>query len=120
MALEFGKQVEHHRRQRHSDDHAHKAPQSAEEQDGKQDPEAGKPSGVPQDLGAQDVSVKLLEYQDQPHKIQALPGAYEEHQHRAGNGSYEGAEKRDHVGNAHDNTDQKRKGQLKQVHQDKA
>ena len=46
---------------RHAQHHAHKAEEAAEQQDGEQHPEGGQPRGVPQDLGAQDIAVKLLE-----------------------------------------------------------
>ena len=52
-------------KQRHTYDHAHKTPQTAEQQDGEQYPETGKTGGVAQDLGADHVSVQLLQHQNE-------------------------------------------------------
>ena len=46
-------------KQRHANDHAYKAPQTAKQQNGEQYPEAGKAGGVAQDLGSDDVAVHL-------------------------------------------------------------
>ena len=60
--------------------HSGEAKQSAKEQNGKQDPERSKTGGITQDLGAEDVSVKLLERQNKQHKINALHGRYQQDQ----------------------------------------
>ena len=78
--------------QRHTHDHAHKAPQAAEQQDGEQHPEAGKAGGVAQDLGSDDVAVQLLQNQHEQHEPQRLDGALDEDEQRGGNGTDEGAE----------------------------
>lgn len=53
-----------HGKQRHAYDHAHKTPQAAKQQNGKQHPEAGESGGVAQDLGSDHIAVQLLEDKD--------------------------------------------------------
>ena len=48
----------------HAQEHPGHTPQAAAHQDGNHDPEAGNAGAVPQDAGAQDVAVELLESQD--------------------------------------------------------
>lgn len=64
--------------QRHTYDHAHKAPQAAKQQDGEQYPEAGKAGGVAQNFGSDDVAVQLLQNQHEQHEPQRLDGVLDE------------------------------------------
>ena len=100
-----GYQPVYDRKCRHADDHSHKAKKPSKEQDGKQDPETGKSRGIPQDLRSQDIAVKLLQYQDEYKKIQALHGAYHQDQEGAWNRSDKGSEKRNDIGHADNHAD---------------
>ena len=55
-------QVVKDRKQRYADDHSHKAPQGAEPQNGKHDPDGRQAHGISEDLRAQEVPVKLLQH----------------------------------------------------------
>ena len=57
--------------ERHADDHAHKAPQAAEQQDGEQHQKLERTGGVAQDLGSDDVAVHLLQHQNEQHEPRA-------------------------------------------------
>ena len=83
--------------QRHTHDHAHEAPQTAEQQDGEQYPETGKTGGVAQDLGADHVSVQLLQHQNEQDEPQRLDGVLNEDQQGGGHGTDERAEEGDHI-----------------------
>ena len=78
--------------QRHANDHAHKAPQAAKQQDGEQYPEAGKAGGVAKNLGSDDVAVQLLQNQYEQHEPQRLDGVLDENEQGGGNGTDEGTE----------------------------
>ena len=69
-------------KERHTNDHAHKAPQAAEQQDGEQHPEAGQTRGVAQDLGSDDVAVQLLQDQDEEDEPEGLDGILDQDEHR--------------------------------------
>lgn len=97
--------------QRHTHDHTHKTPQAAKQQDGEQYPEAGQTRGVAQDLGADDVAVDLLQNDDEHDEDQALLGAHQQDQERAGRSTQERPEEGDHVGDAHHHAYQRRIGQ---------
>ena len=77
-----------------------------EEKQGEEDPEGGKARGVPQDLGADDVAVHLLEDDDEDQEDQALPRVGEQQQEGAGDGPEEGPEDRDDVGDPHNDADE--------------
>ena len=109
-----------HREGGHRDDHAHEAQKPAEQQDGEQYPEAGESCGVAQNLGAQDVSIKLLQHQHEQHKVQTLHGVHHQDQKRAGDRADEGPEERDHVGHADDHADQEHVGHPQKPHAEKA
>ena len=98
--------------QRHAHDHAHKAPQAAEQQDGEQHPEAGKAGGVAQNFGSDDVAVQLLQYQHKQHEPQRLDGVLDEDEQGGGDGTDEGAEEGDDVGYTDDHRHQQRTGEL--------
>ena len=98
-------------KQGHADDHAHKAPQTAEEQDGKQHPEAGKTGGIAQDLGSDDVAVQLLQHQNKQDEPQCLDGVLDEDEQCGGDGTDEGTKEGDHVGDADDHRHQQRTGE---------
>ena len=51
--------------ERNAQHHAGKAKQAAEEDDGEQYPEGRKAGAFAQDLGSQNVAVKLLQYEDE-------------------------------------------------------
>ena len=59
---------------RHAQEHTQHAAEAAANQNGHHHPEAGDARGVAQDLGAQDVAVKLLQDDDEDHEEQALLG----------------------------------------------
>ena len=79
-------------KQRHANDHAYKAPQTAKQQNGEQYPEAGKTGGVAQNFGPDDVAVQLLQNQHEQHEPQRLDGALDEDEQRGRNGTDKGAE----------------------------
>lgn len=100
-AEEFSGQAEENRQQRHTNDHTHKAIQSAEEENGKDDPHGTQTGGLSQDSRTQDIAVKLLKHQHEQGKAQRLGGtAADEHQQNTGDGTDKGAEIRDDVGHA--------------------
>lgn len=110
------RQVVEHCEGGHTDDHPHKPEQPAEQQDGEEHPEAGDPRGIPQDLWSQNVPVKLLQQEHEPHKIQALHRAHQQNKEGAGDRPDKRPEKRDHVGHPHDHAHQHHVGQLHQAH----
>ena len=65
-------------KQRHTHDNAHKTPQTAEQQDGEEYPEARKAGGVAQNFRSDDVAVQLLQNQHEQHEPQRLDGALDE------------------------------------------
>ena len=99
-------------KQRHTHDHAHEAPQTAEQQDGEEHPEARKASGVAQDLRADDVAVQLLEHQNEEHEPEGLDGTLDEDEQRCRHGTDEGTEEGDDVGDADDDRHQQRAREL--------
>ena len=58
--------------------------------------------GVPQDLGAQNIPVKLLEHKDKDHEINTLDRTDDEDQQGAWNGTDKGAKKGDDIGHTDD------------------
>ena len=98
--------------QRHAHDHAHKAPQTAKQQDGEQHPEAGKAGGVAKDLGSDDVAVQLLQNQHEQHEPQRLDGVLDEDEQGGRDGTDEGPKEGDDVGHTDDDRDQQRAGKL--------
>lgn len=86
---------------RHPQKHAQHAAYTAPHQDSHDDPEAGQAGAVPQDLGAKDIAVKLLERKDKEDEVQALDGAVQQDEKGAGDGPQEGPEEGDHIGDAH-------------------
>ena len=98
--------------ERHTDDHAHKAPQAAEQQDGKQHPEAGKAGGVAQNLRPDDVAVHLLQDQNEQDEPERLDGVLDEDEQGGRDGTDERPEEGDDVGHTDDDRDQQRAGEL--------
>ena len=94
------------RKERNTDDHADEAPQTAEKQDGKQDPEAGKAGGVAEDLRADDVAVQLLQDQDEEDEPDGLDRVLDQNQQGGRDGTDERAEEGDNVRHANDDRDE--------------
>ena len=99
-------------KQRHTHDHAHKAPQAAKQQNGEQYPEAGKTGGIAQNLGSDDVAVQLLQNQHEQHEPQRLDGVLDEDEQGGRDSTDKGAEEGDHVGHTNDHRYQQRTGEL--------
>ena len=78
---------------RHAKEHAGNAEKAATHQDSDDDPEAGEAGFVPQDHGADNVSVQLLEHQDENKEIQGLQRRDQQNQEGAGDGPQEGPKK---------------------------
>ena len=91
-----------HGKDRDTQHHASESKQPAEQQDREQHPEAGQSRGVPQDLGAQNIPVKLLEHKDKDHEINTLDRTDDEDQQGAWNGTDKGAKKGDDIGHTDD------------------
>ena len=98
--------------ERHTDDHAHKTPQAAEQQDGEQHPEAGKAGGVAQNLRPDDVAVHLLQNQNEQDEPERLDGVLDEDEQGGRDGTDERPEEGDNVGHTDDDRDQQRTGEL--------
>lgn len=94
------------REQRHTDDHAKDAPQPAEQDDGKQHPEAGQACAVAQNLRPNDVAVQLLQRQNKNHEPERLDGAFNQNQQRGRNRADDGAKEWNHIGDAHNGGNQ--------------
>ena len=90
-----------HREGGHAQDHAGEAKQAAAGDNGDQHPDGGQAGAVAQDLGPQDVAVKLLQSDDQGKEPQGGPGVHDHQDEQTGNGADDGAEEGDHVGDAH-------------------
>lgn len=56
-------------KKRHTDNHAQYTHQTAEQSDGKNDPEAGEAGRASQDLGTKNVAVKLLQQQNEKDEV---------------------------------------------------
>ena len=108
-ANNFGDRIVQHCKQRHTDSHAGKAEHAAEQQDGKHNPEARQAGRVAQNLGAEDVAVKLLQGKDKQHKIYRLHRADDHDQDGAGDCADKWPEKGDDIGHADDDGNQQRK-----------
>lgn len=104
----------------HAQEHSGEAEESAAHHNGYQHPDGGKAGAVTQDLGPQDVAVKLLEGQHQNGKAQRRPGVHNDQNHDTGNSSDDGAKEGDHVGDADDNGDEDIIGDLKNQVEDEA
>ena len=91
--------IVNNREHRHADDHTHNTPQTAAEDNGKQNPEAGQAGAVAQDGGANDVSVQLLQCQNKEAKPEALDGSLNHDQKGGRDAADEGAEERNDICN---------------------
>ena len=98
-----------HRKQRHAHRHADKTEYTAEQQDRKHNPEARQAGRVAQNFGAEDIAVKLLQGENEQHKINRLNRADYHDQDGARNRTDERPEKRDDIGYTDDNRNQQRK-----------
>ncbi|MPN56055.1 hypothetical protein SDC9_203741 [bioreactor metagenome] len=90
----------------HAQQHADEPKQAAAYYNGHQHPNSGKPGAVPQNFGAQDIPVKLLQRDDQNEKFKRAERIHDQQDQRTGNGADQRPEERDHVGHAHDHADQ--------------
>lgn len=77
-----------------------------------------RPVEFPRIFGPRIQSVKLLQAQNQNQEYQCFDGAYDKQNQNTGNGTDKGAEVRDHVGDAYDDTDQNCIGQAENIHKD--
>ena len=89
-----------------TDDHTHHAPQGATNGDGDDDAQGADTGVVAQDLGADDVAVQLLNDKDKDQEQKCFIGVGDQHYEEGGDGSDEGAEDRDDVGDAHEGGDE--------------
>lgn len=67
---------------------------------------ADRPRAVAQDLGAEDVAVKLLKADDQGKEPQGRPRVDDHQNHQTGDGADDRSKKGDNVGDAHHDADQ--------------
>ena len=104
----------------HAEEHAGDAEKAPAHQDRHDDPETGEPRLIPQDLGADDVAVHLLQRQHEKGEVQGLQGAVQQDEEDAGDGPQEGAEEGDHIGDAHDDADKGGIGEVQQRAADEA
>lgn len=75
---------------RHAEEHTQHAAEAAADKDGDDDPEARNADGLAQNFGTEDVAVELLEGNNENDKVEALAGAHEQDQKRAGDRAEEG------------------------------
>ena len=99
-------------KERHADDHAHKAPQAAEQQDGEEHPEARKAGGVAEDLGSDDVAVHLLQDQHKEDEPERLDGILDQDEQGGRNGADEGTEEGNDIRHTDDDGDEQGTGKL--------
>ena len=90
----------------HTHEHSRESEQSTSQKDGENNPESGKPCTVAKDLRSNEIAVQLLQKKDKDNKIHTLQRICEHDQEGRWDRSYVGAEKRDHIGHAHDHADQ--------------
>ena len=105
---------------RHAEEHTQHAAEAAADKDGDDDPEARNADGLAQNFGAEDVAVELLEGNNENDKVEALAGAHEQDQKRAGDRAEEGTEDGDDVRHAHKDRDDGRVGELQNRADDEA
>lgn len=89
---------------RYPDKHTQRPHDSTAYYNGKDDPQRAYIQRVPQNLGPQEVAVKLLQSKDEQTDPDAVDGADEQCDDDCGNAPQEWPEIRNHVGNADDQT----------------
>ena len=99
---------------------AQHAAEAAADKNGDDDPEARNADGLAQNFGTEDVAVELLEGNNENDKVEALAGAHEQDQKRAGDRAEEGTEDGDDVRHAHKDRDDGRVGELQNRADDEA
>lgn len=104
-----------HGKHRYAQNHPRESKQAAEQQNGEQHPERGQSGGVSQDLGSQNIAVKLLQDEHKDHKVQAFQRIHQQNQERRRDGANEGAKEGNDIGDANDGGDQRRIRELKQI-----
>ena len=98
---------------RHAEEHPGDAKEAAAHQDGHNDAKARKPRLFPQDLGADDIAVQLLQKEHENGKVQGFFGGGQQNEEGAGNGPQEGAEEGDHIGDADKDGDHRKRKRRK-------
>lgn len=88
--------------------HAYKSEQSAAHQNSEKNPEAGQPRTVSQDLRSQNITVKLLQCQDEHQEPHTLLRIHHQQKQCRRDRSDKRTEKRDDIGDPYDAADQQR------------
>ena len=90
-----------------TEEHSRDAKQAAHDGNGNNDPERTETGAFTEDFRADDVAVQLLDQKDQDNEPNGLGGISDEDNKRAGDGTDEGAEEWDHIGDTYDNGNQR-------------
>ena len=85
---------------RYTHNHAEDAEQTAEYGNREDNPEAGKPRGVTENLRTEDIAVELLENDNQDAEVERLSGIHHQHKEGAWNTADPRTEEWDYVGHA--------------------
>ena len=113
-------QVVGYGKSRHTDDPSGHTEHGAEEHDCEDDPEAGKTCGITQDNRTEDISVKLLQNNNENQEIQRLQRIDHENDHGADDSADIGTEERNNVGYTDDKGNQDRERRSDKFDADKA
>ena len=108
MAAQSLNEIEDDRPEWNRDDHADKAEEAAEEEDREQYPEAAETGRVAEDTRAEDVTIELLQDQDEDEEVYTLHRARQQDQDEGWDRTDERSEERNHVRHADDDGNEHR------------